>query len=97
MYDKVRKFHGHVQIEYCKKGTDYPGIESLNGIDPRDPEARQYVHVALDEYLDVLAQRLTDIESSPDDLKDFVHHDGKSWMQYRWEEAGFRVFPFIDR
>jgi hypothetical protein len=86
--------HGHVQIEYRKPGSDFADIESLDGIDPRSPESRAFVHVMLDEYLDVLAARMTLIEAKPEAVEE---NRGRCKDSYHWDEAGFRIFPDIDK
>lgn len=45
-------------------------IESLVGVDPRDPEERKFAHDMLDEYLDIVAQKLNENPNGYETSKD---------------------------
>ena len=77
------KHHGHFQIEYVNTDGSGNKSESLLGFDPRIPASRKNVHDLLDIYLNVVADRLNNLESGASSTT-------------TWEEEGFHVFPDIE-
>lgn len=88
------RWHAHAQLEYCKPGeSKHAEIETLTGFDPRVEADRGFIHKLLDEYLNVVAQRLTAIETTPEEIAYALDAHG----EYAFKENGFQIFSSIDR